>query len=94
VETARQIKAVGIKDDNDRLEFTAMPLLDYKFIKKTPAYTKSQLAKLYGVDRRTLFNWIKPFLPELINAGYSNNCQKLSPRIVSFIFQKIGQPNE
>ncbi len=30
-------------------------------------YTLSELAEFYGVDRRTLYNWIKPIRQELLD---------------------------
>ena len=44
-----------------------------KFDKKI--YTLSELAEFYQVDRRTLYNWIKPIRQELLDM-YSHASKK------------------
>ncbi len=47
--------------------------------------TRTQLAEEYGVDRKTMYNWIKR-----LNLDEKNGM--LSPRCLKIIYKKYGYP--
>ena len=51
---------------------------------KKRAYTLSELAKLYDIDRRTFYNWIKPIRQELLDM-YPEGINK---KYLSLLFPK------
>ena len=63
-----------------------------KEIKEIPikVYGKYELASLYGVDWRTLKNWI--LTVKDIDYSKLENKRSLPPNIVSEIFDAIGRP--
>jgi len=55
---------------------------------KPTAMTKTQLAQLYGVDKRTFDRWLKPFknqIGEKMGHIYT-------PKQVSIIYECLGTP--
>jgi transposase-like protein len=53
------------------------------------AMSKRQLAALYGVDPRTLFRWLKPYRDSIGEIRGT-----LTPKQITYIFSKLGMPNE
>jgi DNA-binding XRE family transcriptional regulator len=45
---------------------------------------KSELAREAGVSRKTLNNWCKPYMKELVKMGYRPTMKMLPPNIVEF----------
>lgn len=62
------------------------------------AYTKSEMATLYGVSVRTFLIWIKPFLPELRKLGYGKKKQQkiFTLAQVQYLFRDdvLGRPSK
>ena len=54
------------------------------------AMSKSELAMKAGVSVQTLMNWLRPFRQELEAMGLQPNVKVLSPKIVSFICEKLA----
>ena len=50
---------------------------------------KSELAREAGVSRKTLNNWCKPYMKELVKMGYRPTMKMLPPNIVQFIREKF-----
>ena len=46
---------------------------------------KSELAREAGVSRKTLNNWCKPYMKELVKMGYRPTMKMLPPNIVQFM---------
>lgn len=53
------------------------------------AMSKTELAKLYGVDPRTLSRWLIPF-----NDSIGKFTGIFTPRQVKIIYHKLGKPSE
>jgi len=58
------------------------------------AHTLVELAKVYNVDRRTLYNWIRPIRQELIEMYPSSTTKKylsfLLPKQIKRITEYLG----
>ncbi len=52
-------------------------------------YSKTQLAKAYGIDIRTFNKWLKP----LYKVIGKPNGRLFTPFQIKAIFQRIGQPD-
>jgi hypothetical protein len=52
--------------------------------------TTTDLALVYGVDRRTIANWLKPFADEI----GKRNTYYFTQKQVEVIFEKLGKPKE
>lgn len=59
--------------------------------KKKPRKDKlSELAAMYGMDKRTLARWLKPFEKEIgPRLGYS-----YTPKQLQIIFKRLGKPDQ
>jgi predicted metalloenzyme YecM len=55
-------------------------------------YYKSELATLYGISLPTLKKYIDRWLAEFEDIGYSKNQQKLTPKMVRLLFERVGEP--
>ena len=54
------------------------------------AYTLTELAAIYGMDRRTLKNWIEPFLSDIgVKRGRYYDVNQ-----VRVIVDKLGKPGD
>lgn len=65
-------------EDTGETTFTAMPL------------SSNQLARLYGISRKTLYKWMAPFCEEI---GQKNG-RFFTTAQVKTIVQKLGLPTE
>ena len=54
------------------------------------AMLKSELARMAGVSRNTLANWLTAHEKELIPLGYNRNMRLLSPKLVAYIMREYG----
>lgn len=54
--------------------------------------TKAELAEAYGVDRRTLYNWLLPHKERFEQAGISLNTRIFTPKAVEIIYDILGKP--
>ncbi len=58
-------------------------------------YSKTELADLYKVNKRTLANWIarnEKLQTEIKQIGYKKTQRSYSPKQVELIFKYIGTP--
>ncbi|MBS1586521.1 MAG: hypothetical protein JSS82_13350 [Bacteroidetes bacterium] len=69
---------IKANEDTGEVSFTAMPL------------SSNQLAKLYGISRKTLYKWMAPFCEEI---GQKNG-RFFTTAQVKTIVQKLGMPSE
>ncbi len=63
---------------------------------KIKFYLKSELADMYGVNRRTILNWLHRsavLKKKLKEFGYNTNSHLLTPKQVELIFEFIGEPD-
>ena len=51
---------------------------------------KSELARMAGVSRNTLYRWLKVHQEELSKRGYRKTMHLLPPNLVTFIMQEYG----
>ena len=58
---------------------------------KIKVYSKSELAKLYGVTRVTFNKWVKPVFKNY-DFGRSGRCNYYTPKEVKMIFEHLGEP--
>ncbi|MDJ1494548.1 DUF4248 domain-containing protein [Cytophagaceae bacterium DM2B3-1] len=59
---------------------------------KGRTYGKSELADMYSISVRTLTRWLQPYQSQLTQIGYKHTCRTLNPKIVTFIFSVLGEP--
>lgn len=56
-------------------------------MQETPSKTRQQIANLYGVDRKTLYRWLK-------NAGIKLSNGLVTPKEQEMIFETFGYPQK
>lgn len=71
-----------------RLPFTEIPFPDESNI-PIRAYFKYELAEIYGVSMPTFIKWLNMHLPELEAIGYHKRMQKLTPRMVKVLVERV-----
>jgi hypothetical protein len=74
-----------------RLPFQEMPFPEAKEV-PVKGYYKSELALLYGISLPTLKKYIDRWIAEFEAIGYSKNQQKLTPKMVRLLFERVGEP--
>jgi hypothetical protein len=73
----------------DRIEYLEIQLLEERSV-PVRAYFKYELAALYGVSMPTFVKYINMFLPEFEAIGYNKRMQRLTPKMVALVFEKLG----
>lgn len=56
-------------------------------------YWKSELCRVYGVDKKTFNKWILLFCSEIINLEDYKRHRKISQDMLRKMVQKLGEPN-
>ena len=72
----------------NRLPFTEMPFPEEHQI-PIRAYFKYELAEIYGVSMPTFIKWLNMHLPDLEALGYHKRMQKLTPRMVRVLVERV-----
>jgi hypothetical protein len=59
-----------------------------------PSYTKKELTKLYQISSETLRRYLSSpkIFPKLVEKGYNKHQKKLTPAMISLIFDFLGTP--
>ncbi|WPP48942.1 hypothetical protein [Catalinimonas niigatensis] len=73
----QRLKAIDFIGDNDF---------------KIKAYTKSELADMYGVHVNTLSKWIDRHLPAFVELGYTKTLKMLDPCMVRLFISIFSTP--
>jgi hypothetical protein len=73
-----------------RIPYHEMPYSEERQI-PIKAYFKYELAALYGVSMPTFVKYINLFLPDFEAIGYNKHLQRLTPKMVELLFEKVGR---
>lgn len=60
--------------------------------KEKNTITKAELAEAYGVDRRTLYNWLLPHKQRFEQAGISLSSRIFTPKAIDIVYDILGKP--
>lgn len=60
--------------------------------KEKNTITKAELAEAYGVDRRTLYNWLLPHKQRFEQAGISLSSRICTPKAIDIVYDILGKP--
>jgi hypothetical protein len=66
---------------------------DFRSLFPRTWYWKSELCRIYGVDKKTFNKWILLFCGETINLEDYKRRRKIPQDLLCKLFQKLGGPN-